>query len=337
MQEAGDAVPDVQQFVVDKGVEEFGLALRIGRYDIVVCDGGGDEAAMAFAQANLMTRLTDPQGTVSLNTERDDEAVVLDQVAVKWRLDVDDSYDKVGAVNDEIGAIGLVDVYGAVLIRHSEVDGLRCELGMQLARLAVHARPIVVVDAVGHVAALLDFGQEDTATDGVDASCRDIKYISWSDFVSGEDFDDGVVLYAIAKLVLADFPLKSGEETGSRSCVYHVPHLRLASLAMDAAGHLVIGVNLYAQVALGVNELDEQGQLVVILTRHLVAEDFLRPAGDDADQVLAGPGTVGDDTGAGRYGADLPRFPYRFGISGQTLDTGEAVSAPDDMMQVGLK
>ena len=61
-------------------------------------------------------------------------------------------------------------------------------------------------------------------------------------------------------------------ELGTRCRLQHIPHLGLAVTLAVAAGRLFVGVYLYAQVLVGVDELDEEWELVaeafVVLLAH---------------------------------------------------------------------
>ena len=94
-----------------------------------------------------------------------------------------------------------------------------------------------------------------------------------------------------------------------------VPHLRLAHLAMYPLCHLVVRVDLDAQVALGIDEFDEQGQLAVVFRIDLLAKDGLGSFVDDRDEVPTLPLTIADDAGAGGYSTDLPALAY--GLAGR--------------------
>ena len=130
---------------------------------------------------------------------------------------------------------------------------------MELTGFAIHARAVVVVDAVGDVAGLLDLGEEDTATDGMDTTGREVKHITGLDLMVGQYLGDGTVFYALLVLIGGYGLFEAGIEVGAGVGLDDVPHLRLAHLAMDALGHLVIGMHLDAEVTLGIDEFDEQG------------------------------------------------------------------------------
>ena len=54
---------------------------------------------------------------------------------------------------------------------------------------------------------------------------------------------------------------------------------------MDALGHLVVGMDLDAEVATGIDEFDEQGQLAMVFCVDGMAEDGLGGFTDDGDEV----------------------------------------------------
>ena len=189
----------------------------------------------------------------------DDEAVVLDEVAVHGAVDLHDTDIEVGGIDDLDGTVVGVDVFGAVVFLYVVVEGLGGQFGVQFAGFAVHAGAVVVVDAIGDVAGLLDLGEEDATTDGMNTTGREVEDITGLDLMVGKDLGDSTVFYAFLVLIGGYGLLEAGIEVGSRVCLDDVPHLRLAHLAMDALGHLVIGMHLDAEVTLGIDEFDEQG------------------------------------------------------------------------------
>ena len=208
---------------------------------------------------------------------------------------------------------------------------------MQFAGLAVHAGAVVVEDAVGDITALLDLGEEDTTTDGMDTTGREVEDIAGLDLMVGEDLGDGTVFYAFLVLIGGYGLLEAGIEVGAWVGLDDVPHLRLAHLAMDALGHLVVGMHLDAEVALGIDELDEQGQLAMILLVDLFAKDGLGSFVDDRDEVPTLPLAVANDAGAGGDGTDLPTLAYGLVRRSKPLIGSELGATPDDGMQIRLK
>ena len=216
-------------------------------------------------------------------------------------VDLHDTDIEVGGVDDLDGTVVCVDVFGAVVFLYVVVEGLGGEFGVELAGLAIHAGAVVVVDAVGDVAGLLDLGEEDATTDGMDTTGREVEHIAGLDLMVGQHLGDGTVFYAFLVLIGGYGLLEPGIEVGAGVGLDDVPHLRLTHLAMDALGHLVIGMHLDAQVAPGIDELDEQGQLTLVLLVDLLTQDGLGSFVDDRDEVPTLPLTIADDAGAGGY------------------------------------
>ena len=252
-------------------------------------------------------------------------------------VDFHDADIEVGGIDDLDGTIVGVDVFGAVVFLYMEVEGLGGEFGMELAGFAVHAGAVVVEDAVGDVAGLLDLGEEDATADGMDTAGREVEHIAGLDLVVGEDFGDGAVFYSFLVLIGGYGLLEAGIEVGAWVGLDDVPHLRLAHLAVDALGHLVVGVDLDAQVALGIDELDEQGQLAMVFLGDLLAEDGFGGFVDDRDEVPTLPLTVADDAGAGGYGTDLPALAYGLAGRGKPFVGSELGATPDDGMEIGFE
>ena len=75
-------------------------------------------------------------------------------------------YDEVGAVDELAGGFRRV-IRCAVLGPHLIVDGILREVDVQFARIAVYILASEVIDAVGDVAGLLNFGKEVACSDGV--------------------------------------------------------------------------------------------------------------------------------------------------------------------------
>lgn len=252
-------------------------------------------------------------------------------------VDFHDTDIEVGGVDDLDGTVVGVDVFGAVVFLYMEVEGLGGEFGMELAGLAVHAGAVVVEDTVGDVTGLLDLGEEDATTDGMDTTGREVEYIAGLDLMVCEDLGDGAVFYAFLVLIGGYGLLEAGIEVGAWVGLDDVPHLRLAHLAVDALGHLVVGVDLDAQVALGIDELDQQGQLAMVFRIDGFAEDGLGGFTDDGDEVPTLPGAIADDAGAGGDGTDLPALAYGLAGRGKPFVGSELGATPDDGMEIGFE
>ena len=64
------------------------------------------------------------------------------------------------------------------------------------------------------------------------------------------------------ELLLCDLVLEAVEKLRTLVAVHDVPHLGLAVLALDPLCVVVIGVYLHREVILGVDELDENGEVL---------------------------------------------------------------------------
>ena len=80
--------------VIDESIKDARLVVK--RNQVVIGNSGRDEGTMAFPQKNLVTRATHPQGTVALNTHGNDEAVVLQEVAMKTVVEFQHSDTEIG-------------------------------------------------------------------------------------------------------------------------------------------------------------------------------------------------------------------------------------------------
>ena len=252
-------------------------------------------------------------------------------------VDFHDTDIEVGGVDDLDGTVVGVDVLGAVVFLYMEVEGLGGEFGVQFAGFAVHAGAVVVEDAVGDVAGLLDFGEEDATTDGMDTTGREVEHIACLDLMVGQHLGDGTVFYAFLVFIGGYGLLEAGIEVGAGVGLDDVPHLGLAHLAMDSLGHLVVGMDLDAEVATGIDELDQQGQLAVVFRIDRLAEDGFGGFVDDGDEVPTLPLAIADDAGAGGYGTDLPTLAYGLAGRSEPFVGSELGATPDDGMEIGFE
>ena len=214
---------------------------------------------MPFGQHHFLAGAAHLDTAGALEAHGDDETVVFDEVAVHGAVDLHDTDIEVGGIDDLDGTVVGVDVLGAVVFLYVVVEGLGGEFGVQFAGFAVHAGAVVVEDAVGDIGGLLDLGEEDAATDGMDTTGREVEDITGLDLMVGQHLGDGTVFYALLVLIGGYGLFEAGIEVGAWVGLDDVPHLTLAHLAMDTLGHLVVRVDLDAEVTLGIDELDEQG------------------------------------------------------------------------------
>ena len=103
---------------------------------------------------------------------------------------------------------------------------------------------------------------------------------------------------------------------------------------MFALCHLVIGMYLYAQVALGIDELHQQGELALIALMDGFAKDGLWVFFDNRHEVSTLPAAIANDAGTGGYSAHLPAFAYRLIRGLQALIWPELMTSPNNWMEV---
>ena len=135
---------------------------------------------------------------------------------------------------------------------------------MQRAQLAVGAGAVVVVQAIGHIARLLRLQNERTGLNSVHGTGVNLEKVALVNrqhvehVVPAAIFDHlrclGAVLGALAD-----------DDRGTGLAVQHIPALGLAQAAVLVLGSvLVVGVNLDRKVVLGVQNLNEQRELLAL-------------------------------------------------------------------------
>ena len=342
MEEAGDAMEEATVFVVYKGFEDAAFLCafvfrRFHRDDIVVGNGGGDEAAVSLGEQDLVSRGAEMEAAGAFEAHGDDEGVVLDEVAMEGGGDLADAYREVGGVHNEGGAVLASGIVGAIVVLDGIVEGLGGQCGMELAGTTVGIGAAVVVYAVGDVATLLDLGQQDATTDGMDAPGGDIEDIAALDFVAGKDFGDGAVGYTTTVLLGGYLLTETGIEGGAGLGMDDIPHLCLAHLVVLAKGHLIVGMYLYAEVGTGIDKLGQEGKLASPDPVALLAQEGCSPLFDDFGEGTALHGTVEDYTGLRGDGTDFPRFTDRLIVGRQPFPGFQLMAAPYDGLQVGME
>ena len=286
MQEAGELSRQAAVQVVDERLEHLGL--DVYGLEVIVGHSGRYETAVTVGQCDDIARGTDRDLTVALQAHTDDKTVVLQQIAVEGGGQFGDTRGEIGRVDDEVGRIEAVAIGGAIVVFHMVVESLGRQLRMQFSRTTIHAGTVVVVDAVGDVGRLLHLGQQDAGTNGMDTSGGQVEHIAGRDLMTGQDTGDGIVADMLPIFVGRYLAAETGIEIASRFGVDDVPHLALAHLAVDALSHSIVRMNLDAEVAMGIDELDEQWQLPLVLAVDGTAEDVGGRFPDDRHQVATG-------------------------------------------------
>ena len=335
MQEAGELACQGGIHIVDEGLENLGA---VGKWnDVVIGNDSRDEGAMAVREEQRVASGFNAQLAVAMKAHADDEAVVLEEVAVEGAGNLSDADGEERGVDDKVSLVQTIAIGGAIVGFDMVVEGLGSQLGMEFTGLTIHARTVVVVDAIGDIAGLLDLRQEDASTDCMNTTGREVEDIAGGNFMTCQYLGDGMVLYAFLIFLWCHLATETRIEIATGLSIEDVPHLALAHLSMDSLCHLVVGMYLDAEVFLGIDELHQKGQLTVVLGVDRLAQNGLGVFGHDRDQVATCEGAIGDDAGTGGYGTDFPAFADGFITGGKAFVGAELTTAPNDGMEVGME
>ena len=119
--------------------------------------------------------------------------------------------------------------------------------------------------------------------------------------------------------------------------VDHIPHLGLAQAVVALHGQLVARVNLHTQVALGIDNLDEQRELAAIVLVHLLAHKVETVAVDEVDKRLSLVGTFGHNRNVALNARDFPTLAYVVQVGINALERGNALAAPQHGLEIRLE
>ena len=201
---------------------------------------------------------------------------------------------------------------------------------MQGAGLAVRADAAIVVDAVGHVGVLLHLGDDDALADGVQRARRDEEAVALVYGRGVQNFRQGVVFDALLKFLFGDLMVKAVVEERPRLAVQHIPHLGFAVLVLIFQGVLVGGVYLNGQVALRVDELRQDRELLELIA---VGAKAAGVRGDIIRQRRA----VGQIAGAVRVAGQYPRLGQRVELAVDAEIGAQAAAAPQVILAAGCQ
>lgn len=195
---------------------------------------------------------------------------------------------------------------GAVVGQHVVVGTVGGLLDVEGAQVAVAVAAVVVVEAIGGVAGLLNLGHHAAGTDGVDAAGGNEEDVALADFILCQGLHDGLVGNHLPEPLGICLYCQSVVESGAGCRRQYVPHLGLSALQSVAAGCLVVGVYLYGEVVAGVDKLEEQRELVAVALVDAAAHELFLQHGDEPVERHAAVGTFGHD---GLIALDTRYFP----------------------------
>ena len=166
---------------------------------------------------------------------------------------------------------------------------------MQLAQLAVGIGSVVVVDTVGGVRRLLNLGQQQTFAQGVDPTGRDKEHVAVLRVLDMENVLNVPQLKEFLILFARHLLFKAVDYLGTLLCFNDIPHLGLAVFHSTFACQRVVGMHLYRQAVVRVNNLDKQRKIVAEVLIILLAYQFAHINLKGIIEGVALKESVGDD------------------------------------------
>lgn len=184
-----------------------------------------------------------------------------------------------------------------------EVDAGEGMSDVEVAGLAVETEAVPVEDAVGRIGVLLDFVDEESRADGVEAAGGDENGIAGLRRDGVHEVRDGAVADGLLELVAGDALAEADVEFRSGITSGDEPHFCFwFTIERGCKGGW--RMDLDGEVVAGVEDFDEDGEAVGI--GEIVAEDFGAVLCPEIVEGGAGIGAVVDD---GLLGVAVDDFP----------------------------
>ena len=105
------------------------------------------------------------------------------------------------------------------------------------------------------------------------ATCWDVEAVAFADVDLIEVILDASISNLLGVIARLDFLTETCNELAATVCVNDVPHFVLTHLPMPFCAEGIIGVNLNGEVLTGIDELDEEGEVVSELLEVLLTEE----------------------------------------------------------------
>ncbi len=219
----------------------------------------------------------------------------------------------------------------------SEVNGILGQLGVQFAGVALGIAAVIVVDTVGNVARLLDFGQQVACAYGMYTSGGQEEYIARVRVVYGQGFGKAAFGHTAYIVVGSHGGIESGVNLGIFIALDYVPHFGFAQRVVALACQFVVGVYLNRQVLVGIDNLNQQRKRLAVSLHYLGAEQLHAEAVDEFGQGHAFVFAGVDYRFMAWHGADFPAFAYFVGACGQLFVFADFGATPDYFFQIGCE
>ena len=224
------------------------------------------------------------QGEISFQRHQNHERVEVGIVFYHLALQLQEVGYKILAIHDGDSPVHHVFDLGPVTFGHPAVDGFHRLRDMQLAAHPRHVDAVPVVDAVGGVAGLLDLGHHDARAERMDTTCRDEKHIVFLHLLVVEHRLQLIVFQYVGIVHSRHLAVEAHDEFGVFVGLHHIPHLGLAVAQTALLGQLVIGMHLHREPVVGVDDLQQERELLTIFVEdrlpHQVAHESLHQVVD---------------------------------------------------------
>lgn len=97
--------------------------------------------------------------------------------------------------------------------------------------------------------------------------------------------------------------------------------------------HLIVGVNLDREILAGIDELDEQGELITKPLVVLLADKLTFQFADELVKAFALMWTIGNDRLLVFDTREFPAFAYTLHLDIQVLEGDDPVTSPERLFQ----
>lgn len=209
-----------------------------------------------------------------------------------------------------------------------EVDAGEGLGDVEFAWVAIEAGAVPIEDAVGGVRVLLDFVDQESRADGVEAAGGDEDGVAGGGGEGVDEVGDGAVVDGLFEIGAGDAGFEAGVEFRAGIAIGDEPHLRFG-FAAEGWGEVGGRMDLDREVVAGVEDLDQDGKARGI--GEVVAENLGAVVVPEVVEGFAGEGAVADDRVGILAIDDFPGFAVGSVRSGEVavIEGFKFAPAPD--------
>lgn len=305
------------------------------RRDALPKIAGREEDALALLEREDIAFSVFNGGLAFVGNE-DDKRVGADSVGFDWLCELEKTGGELRAVDKHHSFVVHRFVVGAVVGASAVVERFAGLLHMEFALLSVGIDAVEVVDAEGVVARLLNLNKEVAGADAMDAAGRNKETVAGLSSTAVEVFSQRTVGQALGVSLSREFMVETGAERSVRGGLDDVPHLGLSVGVAHTLRHGIVGVNLDAEVAVGRDELDEQGESVAVALQIFLSHKVCSIALNELLKCEAGMVAVYNNSFVARNTGNLPALADAQEIC-YVFNVCHFFTRPDGRFQNGLE